>query len=198
MVMCTGRSTTASIDADAFSLPDFYRGSEEPSSKVDFSIGLRLSPEIQRRLSRRIAAVNPTLYEPVRLSPIAVHIETKLTGGFWRAARSQLSIGVTQHVAKLRELLALAGQPDRVQLPILPLLVSQGHDWICLLFEDQGDGAQLHSSFPIGSSEKVLDAHAAVAGMHFLMDWAQTDYREWFEEVILQPLLGTIPSDSVT
>ena len=120
----TVRTTTASIDADAFSFPGFYYGSEESSSKVDFSIGLRLSPEIQRRLFHRITAVNPTLYEPVRLSPIAVYVETKLTGEDWRAARSQVSIWVTKYVAKLRALLAPAGQPDRLQLPILPFLVS--------------------------------------------------------------------------
>jgi hypothetical protein len=78
------------------------RDAEEPNSRIDFSIGLRLSCETKGGLSRCTNAVNPTLYEPVRFAPTAVHIETKLTGEGWRAAQSRLSLWVIRHVAKLR------------------------------------------------------------------------------------------------
>jgi hypothetical protein len=35
-------STAASIDSDAFSLADYRWDSEEPNSRIDFSISLRL------------------------------------------------------------------------------------------------------------------------------------------------------------
>ncbi|WPH01242.1 Hypothetical protein R9X50_00407900 [Acrodontium crateriforme] len=186
--------TTASIEAGAFSLPQYRQGLEELGSRIDFSIGIRLADDIKRRLSRCISSLNPTLYEPTRWSPTAIHIETKLTGEGWRAAQSQLSLWVTQHVAKLRELLALADQPEGIPLPVLPVLVGQGHDWTVLFFEDHVDGARLYSGFSIGSSKNEVDAEAVCAGFHFLMDWAQTEYRLWFEKMILHPLLESISS----
>jgi hypothetical protein len=186
-------STAASIESDAFSLADYRQDSAEPNSRIDFSIGLRLSHEERRSLSRCTNAVNPTLYEPVRFAPTAVHIETKLTGEGWRAAQSQLSLWVIRHVAKLRELLALAGQPDTAPIPVLPALVVQGHDWTCLFFEDHVDGARLLSGYSIGSSKNVIDAQAVVAALQYLMEWTQTEYRPWFNDMILQPLLAKAP-----
>lgn len=134
--------------------------------------------------------MNPTLYEPVRFAPTALHVETKLTGEGWRAAQSQLSLWVTRHVAKLRELLGLAGQPATTPIPVLPALVVQGHDWTCLFFEDHSDGARLYSGYSVGSTKNVVDAQAVIAALQFLMDWIQTEYRPWFDEMILQPLLA--------
>jgi hypothetical protein len=186
-------STAASIDSDAFSIADNRRNSEETNSRIDFSVGLRLSHENKRALSRCTNAVNPTLYEPVRYAPTAVHIETKLTGEGWRAAQSQLSLWIIRHVAKLRELLALAGQPDTTPIPVLPALVVQGHDWTCLFFEDHVDGARLLSGYSIGSSKNVVDAQAVVTALQYLMEWVQTEYRPWFNGMILQPLLAKAP-----
>jgi hypothetical protein len=183
-------STAASIDSDAFSLADYRWDSEEPNSRIDFSIGLRLPQEKKTHLSRCTNAVNPTLYQPIRFAPTAVHIETKLTGEGWRAAQSQLSLWVTRHIAKLRELLALAGQPGRISIPVLPVLVVQGHDWTCLFFEDRFDGARLLSGYSIGSTKNLVDAQAVIAALQFLMDWIHTEYRPWFDEMILQPLLA--------
>lgn len=188
--LMVGCSTAASIDLDAFSLTDCRQDSEEPNSRIDFSIGLRLSQEKKRHLSRCTSAVNPTLYEPVIFAPAAVHVETKLTGEGWRAAQSQLSLWITRHIAKLRQLLNLAGQPAATSIPVLPALVVQGHDWTCLLFEDHFDGARLHSGYSIGSTKNVVDAQAVVAALQFLMNWIQTEYRPWFDEMILQPLLA--------
>ncbi|KAL1581827.1 hypothetical protein WHR41_09560 [Cladosporium halotolerans] len=182
--------TAASIDLDAFSLADYHQDFTEPNSRIDFSIGLRLSQAKKRHLSRCTNAVNPTLYEPVRFAPTALHVETKLTGEGWRAAQSQLSLWVTRHVAKLRELLGLAGQPATTPIPVLPALVVQGHDWTCLFFEDHSDGARLYSGYSVGSTKNVVDAQAVIAALQFLMDWIQTEYRPWFDEMILQPLLA--------
>jgi hypothetical protein len=43
-----------------------------------------------------------------------------------------MSLWVIRHVAKLRELLTLAGQPDTAPIPDLPALVVQGYDWTSL------------------------------------------------------------------
>lgn len=40
------------------------------------------------------------------------------------------------------------------------------------------------------SSRSVVDVQVVVAALQFLMDWIQTEYRPWFDEMILQPLLA--------
>jgi hypothetical protein len=88
-----------------------------------------------------------------------------------------MSLWVIRHVAKLRELLTLAGQPDTAPIPDLPALVVQGYDWTSLFFEDHVDGARLLSGYCIGSSKNVIDAQAVVAALQYLMECTQTEYR---------------------
>jgi hypothetical protein len=69
----------------------------------------------------------------------------------------------------------------------------QGHDWTCLFFEDHVDGARLLSGYSIGSSKNVIDAQAVITALQYLMEWTQTEYRPWFNDMILQPLLAKAP-----
>jgi hypothetical protein len=186
-----GCSTVASIESDAFDLPAYDQGTEGPDRKIDFSIGLRLSDQNKMDLFRSTSAVNPTLHAPTRFVPTTVHIETKLTGEGMREAQSQLLHWLPRHIAKLRELLALAGQPEYTPIPVPPILVVQGHDWKCLYYEDQVTKARLLSrkGCTIGSTGSVVDACAVVAALQHLMDWSQNEYRPWFEEMILRPLV---------
>jgi hypothetical protein len=184
--------TVASIESDAFDLPAYGQGTEGPDRKIDFSIGLRLSDQHKSDLFRSTSAVNPTLHAPTRFVPTTVHIETKLTGEGMREAQSQLLHWLPRHIAKLREMLALAGQPENTPIPVLPVLVVQGHDWKCLYYEDQVTKARLLSrkGCTVGSTGSVVDAYAVVAALQYLMEWSQNEYRPWFEEMILQPLLA--------
>jgi len=187
-----GRSTVAWIQSDAFDLPEYGQGTEGPDRKIDFSIGLRLSDQNEKDLFRSTSAVNPTLHEPTRFVPTTVHIETKLTGEGMREAQSQLLHWLPRHIAKLRELLARAGKPENTPIPVLPVLVVQGHEWKCLYYEDQSTKARLLSrtGYTIGSTGTIVGAYAVVAALQYLMDWSEQEYRPWFKENILQPLLA--------
>jgi hypothetical protein len=183
-------STTASIQSDAFDLPEFDQGTEGPNSRIDFSIDLRLSDQDERGLFRWTSAANPTLHAPTRFGPTTVHIETTLSGECMREAQSQLFSWLTRHVAKLRELLALSGHPSDTPIPVLPILIVQGHDWNCLFFEDRLTHARVHRSYYVGSTGNVVGAHAVVVALQYLMEWSQNEYRPWFDKMILQPLLA--------
>jgi hypothetical protein len=185
-------STVASIESDAFDIPAYDQGTEGPDRKIDFSIGLLLSDQDKMDLFRSRSAVNPTLHAPTRFVPTTVHIETKLTGEGMREAQSQLLHWLPRHIAKLRELLALAGQPENTPIPVLPFLVVQGHDWKCLYYEDQVTKARLLSrkGCTVGSTGSAVDAYAVVAALQYLMHWSQNEYRPWFSEKILEPLLA--------
>jgi hypothetical protein len=109
-----------------------------------------------------------------------------------REAQSQLLHWLPRHIAKLRELLARAGKPENTPIPVLPVLVVQGHEWKCLYYEDQSTKARLLSrtGCTIGSTGTVVGAYAVVAALQYLMDWSEQEYRPWFMENILQPLLA--------
>jgi hypothetical protein len=141
-------------------------------------------------LFRSTSSANPTLHAPTRFVPTAVHIETKLTGEGMREAQSQLFSWLKRHVAKLRELLALAGHPGDSLIPALPIIIVQGHDWKCLFFEDRLSDARVHTSYSVGSTMNEVGAYAVVAALQYLMDWGQNEYRPWFEKMILRPLLA--------
>ena len=118
-----GHSTSAWTDPGAFTLTEYRLDLAERNSRVEFTMSLRLSTGDQNYLSTWTDVLNPTLYEPVRFAPTVVHIETKLSGEGGRHAQLQLSLWMSQHVAKLRELLALAAKPDNTTIAVLPVLV---------------------------------------------------------------------------
>jgi hypothetical protein len=177
------------VESAAFTLG---QGSEEPKSKIDYSVGLCLSQESKDHLENCTNAVNPTLYHCVRWAPTTVHIETKATGENWHEAQYQLSLWLIRHIAKLRELLTLAGQSDDTPIPAIPVLIVQGHNWECLFFEDQFNKARLLAgeTYTVGSTRSVVGVYAVIAALHYLMDWSQNEYRPWFERMILKPLLA--------
>jgi hypothetical protein len=46
--------------------------------------------------------------------------------------------------------------------------------------------------YSVGSTKNQVDAQAVIAALQSLMDWIQTEYRPWFDEMILQPLLAKV------
>jgi hypothetical protein len=183
-------STTASIQSDAFDLPEFDQGTESPNSRIDFSIGLRLSDQDERGLFRWTSAANPTLHAPTRFVPTTVHDEDG-EHGYRRVTRvarkseqfAQLCDMSREPREKLGLCLAHAFSTERC-------LDVQGHDWNCLFFEGRLTHARVHRSYSVGSTENVVGAHAVVVALQYLMEWSQNEYRPWFDKMILQPLLA--------
>ncbi|KPM34589.1 hypothetical protein AK830_g11981 [Neonectria ditissima] len=117
-----------------------------PSKKVDFCIcfnpSLETSPDICAAIEAARGclpgnAINHTGYYPLRKRPIALSIETKMTGQGWDSAALQLSVWQASHWNFLQELndLALAkSAAHRVVWPdFLPCVMIQGHTWQLLI-----------------------------------------------------------------
>jgi hypothetical protein len=105
---------------------------------VDFAVYLD-SDDITHDALRQLAARDPfttaswnhTCYPPLQKRPLAMSIETKLTGRDWDMAKIQMSIWITAQLNKLEQLVAQdgGGLPG---LPFLPVIVTQGHEWYFL------------------------------------------------------------------
>jgi hypothetical protein len=97
-------------------------------------------------------SVNHTWHDPLLTRPISVSVETKRTGEGWDTAVMQSGVWVAAHLTKLQQMVAAADVDDddggnsadadgALQLPTLPLLVAQGHNWY-FLAASRGDVGQ--------------------------------------------------------
>ena len=162
------------------------------SKRVDFCIALDLHDydQLGQRLYQGgVRHLNQTDYGPVRYNPIALSIETKLTGEGGAAALIQLSTWASAQIMQLRKFIRRAGSDVNTTIPPLPLLIIQGHTWSLYYLEHdyERNGATLWSCGQFGSTETLLGAYQVTAALQVLMYWAAEVYRPWFEERILWP-----------
>lgn len=130
-------SSKARIEPDPL-LPTDYAGLPIESKMGDFAVYLDsddTTHDALQQLAARdpftTASSNHTCYPPFQKRPLAMSIETKLTGRDWDAARIQMSIWVTAQLSKLEQLVAQdgGGLPG---LSFLSVIVTQGHEWYVL------------------------------------------------------------------
>jgi hypothetical protein len=116
-------------------LPIDYAGLPIESKMVDLAVYLdsdNTTHDALRQLAARdpftTASWNDTCYPPLQKRPLAMNIETKLTGRDRGTAKIQMSIWVTAQLNKWEQLVAEdgGGLPG---LPFLPVIVTQGHEW---------------------------------------------------------------------
>jgi len=143
---------------------------------------LRASEERNQVLAtRHIDFCNQTYYNPVRFTPIAVNIETKIAGEGYESAQSQMAVWVFAQFAKLRRMF---GQVP----PFLPLLLVQGDEWSFLAasqsptvgFDDKRDyDTYIWDKVAIGSTSSLAGVWKVCAVLQYLANWAVTDYAVW-------------------
>lgn len=142
------------------------------------------------------AAWNHTRYAPLQKRPIAISIETKLTGRDWDTAKIQMSIWVASQLNKLEDLVAHVGG-GLPGLPFLPVIVIQGHEWYFLAatrihgetvglmsknkYRKASNGIQiLWERVLVGSTQTILGVYQIVAAVQVLGRWCDDVYRPWF------------------
>lgn len=140
----TPNSTSARISPSSL-IPPGQAGTALNSKMVDFAIHIEPSDRFRKAVHERAQlsptpmSVNHTLDESLRWRPIGVSIETKHTGRNWDDAMAQVGIWTAAQFTKLEELAKEADEISEthgslragpgVQLPFLPIVIVQGHDW---------------------------------------------------------------------
>ncbi|KAF2160041.1 hypothetical protein M409DRAFT_70685 [Zasmidium cellare ATCC 36951] len=166
-----------------------------PNCKVDFCMSLQLERSFVKPLASADICLTHTDYFPTTYNPIAVSIETKNDQAETPKAQVQLSTWAAAHISHLRMLLYKAGNPN-AQIPPLPLVMVAGDAWTLWCFRDEGGGGQggsfFSDGFHFGNTATILGCYQAIAGLRNLASWAETIWRPWFTEQILDPLLSRI------
>ncbi|THY39233.1 hypothetical protein D6C98_10080 [Aureobasidium pullulans] len=158
---------------------------------VDFALVLEDSDVLRAAAARLpnnadkgVFSYNHTSYSPLLRRPIAVSIETKRQGEHFRDALAQLGVWTSAHFARLTELLTAAGR-SHVRPPMLPCLIAQGSDWKFILAEKTLAGeVKIWSKLDFGDVATHRGVYTTISVLLLLMDWAETQYRPWFEENI--------------
>ena len=130
--------TTAKIH-DLSLLPTTASSSATNTKMIDYALVIDPSRELHQQIIFRLRAegkgsINHTMAEYIRFLPIAVSIETKHAAVDEDDAHMQLGIWVSAHFVRLRQL-----AKGSASLPVLPLLVVQGHNWILMIAEAMAD-----------------------------------------------------------
>jgi hypothetical protein len=196
--------TTAKI-ADVSLLPTAYSGSSSStimqSKMVDYALIIDPTPKLGARIAETLrqegkSSINQTGAEHVRFAPIGVSFETKRAAVNEDEAHVQLGIWVIAHFARLRQLIsnrATEGEEEET-LPILPLVIVQGHDWKMMVAEaivDRDGGGDFKvvilRDLRLGSTDTVLGIYQLIEAVGRLARWVDEEYRPWLEN---EPLLG--------
>jgi len=153
--------------------------------KVDLAMVLKLPSLITDDMYQRIPFVNQTYYTPVRSTPIAVSIETKLVGTDYEPAQTQMAVWVFAQFAHLR---AIFGRVPS----FLPLLLVQGDDWTFMAatqahaivnsnLEVNGYVTTIWDKVFIGNTSSLEGVWKVSAVLQYLATWSATKYVPWFE-----------------
>ncbi|KAL8848258.1 MAG: hypothetical protein Q9221_006696 [Calogaya cf. arnoldii] len=165
-----------------------------PKRVVDYAIVLRSSQPIQKAWetlqtvgNAGIKSWNHTTNNGVRSTPIASSIETKAPGKSWTDGKAQIAIWT----AALFKRLALLQQPGRgpLEIPAMPLLIAQGHDWHFFVVSQQFGPSKKRTTtiwqkIDIGNTRNCFDAYKLIAVLHLVMEWAVNVWRPWFHNLI--------------
>ncbi|KAK2036375.1 hypothetical protein LZ31DRAFT_561188 [Colletotrichum somersetense] len=191
--------------------PDYTRGAKAShhNKKVDFCVFVNeRSPELTRAaLTSPFQSVNQTEYPALLERPIALSIETKVTGQDWAEAVNQISVWLLAQWDALDDLVlrtqsrAGAAPPDvdsgnvndpkpsaaaAAGLVFLPGIVVQGHDWYFVAMTRSATGkSRLFSRILCGSTQKTEGVYQVVAVLQLLGKYIENEYWLWFKQTIL-------------
>ncbi|KAI3320536.1 hypothetical protein HD806DRAFT_235445 [Xylariaceae sp. AK1471] len=182
----------------SFSLSQVHSRSD--SKKVDYVLALdpgddtdlmkMFSVFIPRESIERnkLHHVNQTIYRPLRYSPIACSIETKITApqqdpilqlGIWAAAWYQRMPTLRQYIfSKFQDL--PEQEPERIPSTLLIQVIN--HKWQLYFVCDRTSWIDLYGPLDIGSAEDILDAYALIATLEAIKEWMQTTFLKSLEK----------------
>ncbi|KAK2022577.1 hypothetical protein LX32DRAFT_698561 [Colletotrichum zoysiae] len=122
-------------------------------------------------------SISHTEYDPFRLRPITVSVETQKPGGDEDLARAQLAVWVWAHFLRLHEL--LGGSSNHLTVT-LPLLQATGSTWQVLFAIETEHEIHIWQSFRLPGSDTLLGCYRIMAMLRELRKWSETTFYDWF------------------
>ncbi|OHF04581.1 hypothetical protein CORC01_00052 [Colletotrichum orchidophilum] len=152
-------------------------GASSVSSASSASQSNTSSPRKDKQPPPPPQSINHTEYDPFRLQPITVSIETKKPGGDEDMARAHLGVWASAHFLRLHDLLG----PKRLGVT-LPLLQVTGSTWQILFATE----TEHEISFRLPGTDSLLGCYRVMALLRELRKWSETTFHDWFLNAIME------------
>lgn len=159
------------------------------SKMVDLAVYINPDFNAEREILRKIQSemkdaqsINQTMFRPLRMAPIVLSIETKTPFSGGETADVQLATWAGAGLTRLRQML-----PPSEPIPTIPILSWHGHHLHLMGLEEQAEANIMYGKLPLGNSHTLLGIFQMIKGIEILLDWANTEYREWFFDNIIRP-----------
>ena len=182
--------TSARI-SDKTLLP-FTKVATNQSKLLDYALVIDWNEGLKRRIIRRlnddptppsgqVKSINCTSTNYIRFSPIAIIIKAKRPDSHVSA---DLHLG-TWAIAHLRKLMRLTNNNNPADLPVLPMVFINGHEWYLMFARLTTSELKIFGRVQIGDTWELKGTYKIIASIRRLAQWIEEDYRPWFEESVL-------------
>ena len=132
-------------------------------------------------IAKRLLSINHAESEYLRFVLIGLSMETKCAAIDEDKADMQVATWIRAHYAKLKQL-----TPPATLMPVLPIVVAQGHDWKFMLAEMASpDHVVIHRELSLGATNSMLGIYQLLAAVRRLAKWVHDDYQAWFIKEVL-------------
>ncbi|KAL3303748.1 hypothetical protein RB213_001121 [Colletotrichum asianum] len=177
------------------------------NKRVDFCVYVKDDPPelIATTLASPFQSINHTDTAGLLQRPIALSVETKLTGHDWTQAQNQMAAWLLAHwdmlddlVTRVRGGVVVPRTGDDTRRPrpspaaaagltLLPGIIVQGHEWYFVAATRAANGkTNLWHKIPFGSTQTIEGIYKVFAVLQLLGNWIQETYWPWFRRVILR------------
>ena len=160
------------------------------SKMVDYSVVIRppQSPDIdlirQHLRMRDLEYLNQADAPYLKDTLLAVNIETKPASIDQDKGHAQLGVWTSAQYTKFQQLNPELKVED---LPVLPLIMIQGHRWeLMIAYKSADDELILLGHETLGSTNTVRGVFQIVAAVERLAVWCREDYWSWYRKAILE------------
>ncbi|TLD05463.1 uncharacterized protein PgNI_10034 [Pyricularia grisea] len=131
-------------------------------------------------------SVNHTSHGPLRLRPMGIPIETKVSTSA-DEGRTQLSIWTAGWFARMEAWVSekrAANPGTKVRVPsTIPVILITEHDWKLSYICDRTEDFQFVYEVSIGSTKSLLELYKLMAVLRDLTYWVDVELRSFFEEL---------------
>lgn len=155
---------------------------------VDYSLVIELDLETEgglqdMMLAKAITSINQVESEYQCFIPIGVIIETKRAAIDEDNAEVQVCTWIKAQFAKLKQL-----APNAADIPVLPIIIAQGHDWKFMLADmAASDQVIIHRDVFLGATNTIIGIYQLLNVVRRLARWVYEDYEPWFMNEVLRP-----------
>ncbi|KAI8943896.1 hypothetical protein F4801DRAFT_573520 [Xylaria longipes] len=156
---------------------------EVPLATKMIDYALLLKPDPEDRLSNlirdfvarlRVETFNQSNYEPLRIAPSGVFVETKVETKRYPEAQAQLGIWLATWFNRVSEFRSTSDL-------VIPVLIATAEDWELWFAMDGPDDFNVCGPLAIGGTNDLLSIYLLRHSLSCLGQWMATDFCRWVE-----------------